>query len=170
MNLTKIIRFIVKKNPQLKYKLRQTPGSLSPFQYVFKVLSMTAMTVAFGFVLVVLISRKDFMKFLLGVLILFPFSFLAWKFWFGIVDVKIKQFRRKLEKDLLFVSEYFLVSISSGLPIQNSVQNISYLKRPAFEIIILLKHICDKFIPLTNPTEQDNMLISYLNMNNFLAA
>ncbi|MCA9486608.1 type II secretion system F family protein [Candidatus Woesearchaeota archaeon] len=55
---------------------------------------------------------------------------LIFKFCFTFIDVWVVKEARALEGDLLFVSEFFLVSLESGLPLGNSIQRLSTVKRP----------------------------------------
>lgn len=128
--MKKLIRDIVKKNPGLKLKLKKADSKLTPFQYVYQSITMTIFSTIALFVLVYLISKKDLMIMLLGSAIVILLSPLLYKFWFGFVDVQIRKAGRELDGDLLFVSEYFMVSLESGLPLGNAIQNFSRLNRP----------------------------------------
>jgi Flp pilus assembly protein TadB len=131
MSYSNFIRGIVKKHPELKLKLKRANKNLTPFQYVHQTIMMFALSMVFFLFLLFLIFNSRGMMYLLiaeGAVILF--SPVLYKFWFGYIDVQIKQLGRELDGDLLFVSEYFLVSLESGLPLGNAIQRISKLNRP----------------------------------------
>ena len=67
---------------------------------------------------------------MIGMGLVLLFSIPLFKFWFSFVDVQIRKYARTLEGDLLFVSEYFLVSLESGMPLGNAIQGLSKLNRP----------------------------------------
>ncbi len=128
--ISNFIRGIVKKNPQLKLKLKKAGSKQTPFQYVYQSLFMTGFSIAaLGFVIYMVFNNNLFNLFLgFGFLILF--SPVLYRFWFGFVDVQIRKYGRELDGDILFVSEFFLVSLESGLPLGNAIQRLSELKRP----------------------------------------
>ena len=133
MVVTVIIRSIVKKNPQLKNKLKMAMSKQTPFQYVFQSLVMTIMSVGVVGFITFLFTKSNPALFLIGIgvtLLLIPFCY---SFWFRYIDVLITKKAREIDGDLLFVSEYFLVSLESGLPLGNAIKNLSRLKRPGGE-------------------------------------
>lgn len=133
MILDNYIRGIVKKNPQLKLKLKKANYKLTPFQYIYQTLMMTVTSIIAFAVLIFMIFKRDFyMMFLvfLGLLFITP---LIYFFWFRYVDVLIKKYQRELDGDILFVSEFFLVSLESGLPLGNAIKRLARLKRPGGE-------------------------------------
>lgn len=130
MIFTNFIRGIVQNNPQLKDKLKKSASKQTPFQYVYQTIFMTILSsVAMYFILFLLFKSNLFLFLIISLVGIF-FIFIMYKFWFSYVDVQIRQRARELDGDLLFVSEYFLVSLESGLPLGNSIQNLSRLKRP----------------------------------------
>ena len=127
---TNFIRGRVKANPSLKLRLKKAGLSQTPFQYIHQTLFMTL----FSYIAVAVIVFLFFKKNLL-LLILFEFLSLflipiIYSFWLSYVDVQIRKYARDLDGDLLFISEYFLVSLESGLPLGNAIERFSRLKRP----------------------------------------
>jgi len=55
---------------------------------------------------------------------------LIYNFFMGYIDVMIAKKGRELDGDLFYVSEYFLVSLESGLPLGNAIRELSKLDRP----------------------------------------
>lgn len=130
MSFANFIRGIVRKNPQLKLKLKQANSKQSPFQYIYQTLTMTGMsTVAFAIILY-MFFKHNLLYLILGELAVIVMMPITYKFWFSVVDVQITKLARELNRDLLFVSEYFLVSIESGLPLANAIENFSKINRP----------------------------------------
>jgi len=130
MVLTAFIRGIVKRNPELKTKLRRAGIKSTPFQYVYQSISMTVLSfIAFAIILF-FIFRDNFLLLIVTEIVLILIVPLFYFFWLSFVDVKIRQYARELEGDLLFVSEYFLVSLESGLPLGNAIQRLSSINRP----------------------------------------
>lgn len=127
---TNFIRSIVMKNPEIKLKLKKGMSKQTPFQYTFQMLSLSALSVGFFMFLAFMILKDDILTLLIVEGILLISSPLIFKFWFSSVDVMIRKEGRAIDGDLLFVSEYFLVSIESGLPLGNSIKNLSRLDRP----------------------------------------
>jgi len=125
------IRGIVKSNPTLKDKLQKADSKDSPFQYVYKMLTMTIFILITALVFVYLISKKDMFFFGIGSLICLFLSPLLFKIMISIVDVQIVKLGRELDGDLLFASEYLLVALESGLPIGNAIENLGHVKRPS---------------------------------------
>ena len=122
-----IIRGIVKNNPELKLKLKKAASKQTPFQYVSQAITMT---IVFFSLVLFFATKKNLPLFLIGALILIFLIPLLYKFWFGFVDVQIAKAGREIDSDILFVSEFLLVSLESGLPLGNSIQRISKLNRP----------------------------------------
>lgn len=130
MTFANFIRGIVKAHPELKLKLKKANSSLSPFQYVYQSVFMTGLsTFAAGFI-VFLFTSGNLFNLMIGMGSLVFFSYFIYKFWFSYVDVEIRKLARELDEDLLFVSEYLLVSLESGLPLGNSIENLSKIDRP----------------------------------------
>jgi len=131
MNLTNFIRDIVKKNPELKLDLKKSGSRLTPFQYVYQTLVMTLFSFLTSAILVFLIFKSNFLNLIIAFLVLIFFiTPMIYKFWFSYVKVQIRKYGRELDGDLLFITEYFLVSLESGLPLGNSIKRISKLNRP----------------------------------------
>ncbi len=130
MAFTNFIRGIVKNNPEIKTKLRQAGSKQTPFQYVYQSFMMTVMSTIGIFIIMFLVFKSHPLYLLIGTFCILILSFPLFKFWFSYVDVQIRKYARSLEGDLLFVSEYFLVSLESGLPLGNAIQGISKLNRP----------------------------------------
>jgi len=131
MILSVIIRKFVKKHPKLKDKLKKADSKYTPFQYMYNTLFMTIFTYIFLIVFLFIIFKKNLTLFLyasLGSILLIPFIY---KFFLSIVDVQIEKLKRELDSDLMFVSEFFLVELSSGLPVGNAIENISKFNRPS---------------------------------------
>lgn len=130
MKFTNHIRKLVKKNPNLKLKLKKANSKLSSFQYIYQTISMTIFSFVFLSIIVFLFTKSNLYNTLIGIFVcicLIPFFY---NFWFGLVDVQINKLAREIDSDLLFVSEYFLVSLESGLPLGNAIEGLSKLKRP----------------------------------------
>lgn len=130
MILTTFIRGIVKRHPELNTKIKKALITQSPFQYVYQILSMTVMSVIALGSIVFLVTKHDMFLLMIGVGVVFLSIPLIYRFWFGYIDVLIRKKARELDSDLLFISEYFLVSLESGLPLGNAIQNLSKLDRP----------------------------------------
>ncbi len=127
---TNFVRSLVKKNPELKLKLKKAGSKQTPFQYMHQTLFMTLFSYIALLVIIFLFFKRNismmFLMFFLSVFLLF----IIFKFWLGYVDVQISKYGRELDGDLLFISEYFLVSLESGLPLGNAIERFSRLKRP----------------------------------------
>ena len=130
MIFTNYIRGIVKKHPELKIKLKKASSKQTPFQYIYQTLMMTFGSMFTVFLLTFMIFKDDILLLLFILFIEVFLSYFIYRFWFSYVDVQIRREGRELDGDLLFVSEYFLVSLESGLPLGNSIQNLSRLDRP----------------------------------------
>lgn len=130
MVFTTFIRGIVKRNPELKAKLRRGGMNQTPFQYVYQSFSMTVMTYIAFAIIVFFIFRSNMLYLAFAEIALILITPGFYLFWMGFVDVKIRQHARELEEDLLFVSEYFLVSLESGLPLGNAIQRLAKVDRP----------------------------------------
>lgn len=124
------IRSIVQDHPELKTKLKQAASKQTPFQYVYQTFTMTVMsTIAIGF-LIFMMTKSNILFLFAGLgftLFLIP---MIYGFFLGYVDVMIAKKGRELDGDLLFISEYFLVSLESGMPLGNAIQEFSKLDRP----------------------------------------
>lgn len=130
MSNANFIRGIVKKNPQLKLKLKKANSKLTPFQYVYQTITMSIFSVLAILIIVFMLFKDNFTYLGIGIFsTIFIIGPLIYKFWFSIADVQITKAGREIDSDLLFVSEYFLVSLESGLPLGNSIQNLSKLDR-----------------------------------------
>lgn len=128
---TNFIRGIVKNQTGLKLKLKKAASKLTPFQYIHQTIGMTVMSlVALGFILFV--ATKKFLFFMLvsEIILVFLGSYIIYKFWVGFVDVQIRKYAREVDGDLLFISEFFLVNLESGMPLGNAIQELSKLDRP----------------------------------------
>jgi Flp pilus assembly protein TadB len=130
MIFTNIIRGIVKKNPQIKLKIKKANSKQTPFQYLYQTITMTIMSSIAFFIIAFMITKNNPLHLLIGILFVFMMIPFLYRFWFSYIDVQIRKTARELDGDLLFVSEYFLVSLESGLPLGNAIQNLSRLKRP----------------------------------------
>lgn len=128
--ITNIIRGIVKSHPELKLKLKKAASKQTEFQYVYQTLTMTIMSLFFFIFLLFITTKKNMLIFMIGASIILIFSPLVYTFWFNFVDVQIRKVGREIDSDLLFVSEYLLVNLESGLPLGNAIQNLSKLNRP----------------------------------------
>ncbi|MFW5704885.1 MAG: type II secretion system F family protein [Nanoarchaeota archaeon] len=130
MSYANFIRGIVKKHPDLKNKLKKAANKQTTFQYTNQAVMMTIMSTLFFATVVFLVFKSEILKLLIAEVIVIVATPLYFRFWFGYVDVLVKKAGRELDGDLLFVSEYFLVSMESGLPLGNAIQRISRLNRP----------------------------------------
>lgn len=125
------VRGIVKSKPQLKLKLKQADNKSTPFQYITQTIFLTVFaTIGFSVILFLLFKNNlvylaiiEGLMFTIGIIMIYNFLL-------SLVDVQIKQLSREQEGDLLFVSEYLLVSMESGLPLGNAIQRLSQLSRP----------------------------------------
>jgi Flp pilus assembly protein TadB len=128
---TNFVRLLVKKHPELKLKLKKAASKQTPFQYIHQSIFMTLFSViGFSIIVFMVMYKFNLLYAILGVLaviLMFPIIF---KFWFSYVDVQIRKKERELDGDLLFVSEYLLVSLESGLPLGNALERLSKLNRP----------------------------------------
>lgn len=130
MYFTTFIRGLVRKNPQIKLKLKKAGSKQTPFQYVYQSVTMTMFSILALAIIIFLATKSNFIYMIIGFSILIFIAPLLYGFWFSYVDVQIRKAGRELDGDLLFVSEYFLVSLESGLPLGNAIQNLSRLQRP----------------------------------------
>lgn len=130
MILTNFIRGLVKKHPELKYKLKRAMSSQTPFQYMYQTVTMTTLSVFALLFIFFPFLRTSMIALIGGTLLAIFLAPLIFRFWLSYVDVQIRRWGRDLEGDLLFISEYFLVSLESGLPLGNAIKNLSSLKRP----------------------------------------
>lgn len=124
------IRGIVANHPELKLKLKKAASKQTQFQYVYQTLTMTFMSVIFLILILFLITKSNLIIFVIGTSVLCILSPILFRFWFGFVDVQIGKVGRELDSDILFVSEYLMVSLESGLPLGNAIQRLSRLNRP----------------------------------------
>ena len=131
MNYTNFIRGLVKKNPNIKSKLKKAGSKQTPHQYMHQTVSMTIMSLLLFGAIVFMIFKNQIPLLIVGELgVIVLGTPLFFKFWVGYVDVLIRKYGRELDGDLLFISEYFLVTLESGLPLGNAIKRISYLDRP----------------------------------------
>lgn len=129
--LTTKIRLIVQKHPELKLKLKKANSKQTPFQYVYQSIVMGFFSTFAAAFFLYIFFKSNLMLLLLLMAIGLPFVFIImYKFFFNVVDVYIRKYGRDLEGDLLFVSEFLLVSLESGLPLGNAIQRLSRLNRP----------------------------------------
>lgn len=133
MVLETFIRSIVKDNPELKFKLKKAMSKQTPFQYVYQSLAMTVMSFVAIELILILVLKNNLSLLLMGTVVVTLFSYIFYKFWFSYVDVLIRKKARELDGELLFITEYFLVSLESGLPLGNAIQNMAKIKRPGGE-------------------------------------
>lgn len=128
--LENYIRSIVQAHPELKTKLKKAASKQTPFQYIYQTLFMTTLTIA-ALLFIVFMSTKKYPLILMGgigfCIFLTP---IVYGFFLSYIDVLITKKGRELDGDLLFISEYFLVSLESGLPLGNAIQEFSKLDRP----------------------------------------
>lgn len=130
MSISNIIRGVVKKYPRLKYQLKKGNSKLSPFQYIYQTLTMTGFSIFALGIIIFLFTKHNIMYMMIGFSLLIFFTLFIYQFWLSVINVQITKLGRDLDGDLLFVSEYFLVSLESGLPLGNAIENISKLNRP----------------------------------------
>lgn len=130
MSYTNFVRSIVKKHPELKLKLKKGNSKLSEFQYINQTINVSVIisVMAAIFIFIFFKHKIEIVLFgILGIIFLFP---IIYKFFFSLIDVQIRQYARLLDSDLLFVSEYLLVTLESGLPLPNTIQRLSNIDRP----------------------------------------
>ncbi|MEC8339257.1 MAG: type II secretion system F family protein [Nanoarchaeota archaeon] len=128
---TMFIRGLVKKNPEIKLKLKKAGSKQTPFQYINQSVAMSIMSaIAIGFIAFPIFKSNLLLLLVVECIIFFIFTPLFYKFWVGVIDVQITKYGRTIDSDLLFVSEYFLVSLESGLPLGNVIQGIAEIDRP----------------------------------------
>lgn len=127
---TNFVRGIVKKNSQLKLKLKKSGNKLTPFQYVHQTIFMSGLSSFAVLIIIFLFTKSNFIYLLVGLGVWVFLIPIIYTFWFSYVDVQIRKYGRELEDDILFISEYFLVSLQSGLPLGNAIQKFSKLNRP----------------------------------------
>ncbi len=133
MSFANFIRGIVRNHPDLKLKLKKANSKQTPFQYVFQSFSMFVMSNIALLIIIILIFKNDIYMLLMSLGFLLLITPIIYRFWFSYVDVQIKKYARQVDSDLMFVAEYFLVSVESGLPLGNIIKRISHLKRPGGE-------------------------------------
>jgi flagellar protein FlaJ len=128
---TIFIRGLVKKNPEITLKLKKAGSKQTPFQYVNQSVTMSIMSgLAFAFIVYPIFKNSLFLLIIAELITLLILPILFYRFWIGVVDVQISKYGKTVDSDLLFVSEYFLVSLESGLPLGNVIQGISQIDRP----------------------------------------
>ena len=129
MVLKEFIRKVASKNPNLNRKLKLAGSNQSPFQYVFQTVYLSGMLGVGVFIFIFILFSSDpiFPTLVIANLLLIPIVYL---FLFSIVDVKATQLGRELDRDLLFVSEYLLVTLESGVPLPNALEQLSKIDRP----------------------------------------
>ncbi len=125
------IRKIVRNNPELKRKLKLGDSKYTPFQYVFNTLFMTGFSFVTLLIIFYLIFKSNLKFLVFSLLFLFLSIPLIYKFWLSLIDVEINKLGRELDADLLFVSEFLLVELQSGLPLGNAIEKISKVHRPS---------------------------------------
>ena len=130
MIFTNFIRGLVRKKPLLKDKLKRAGSKQTPFQYVYQTVSMTIMSLIVLIVMSYIFFKDNLLNLLVVELIVLCTIPFLYSFWLSYVDVQIRRYGRELDSDLLFVSEYFLVSLESGLPLGNAIQRLARLDRP----------------------------------------
>jgi len=128
--LANLIRGIVKKNPQLKLQLKKANSKLSPFQYIYQTLTLSIMSFVGVIILLFFISKNNITVLLTGICGSFLFFPFIYKFYLNAISVQVSKLGREVDSDILFVSEYLLVSLESGLPIGNAIENLSKIRRP----------------------------------------
>ena len=127
---TNIVRGIVQRNQILKLKIKKAGIKSTPFQYVHQSIFMTFLSIGFIMLLVYLFLKNNFIYLFLGMLGSLFLTPIIFKFWFSYIDVQIEKYKRTVEGDLLFICEYLLVSLESGLPLGNAIKRFSRLNRP----------------------------------------
>jgi len=130
MALKNFIKRTSLKHPELAFKLKKAGSYKSPYEFIYQTIYMTVLTYLFFFIIVYLVASHNLYYFLIGFLITLLFIPLFYYFWFKILDVWITKEARDQEGDLLFISEYFLVMLESGLPLGNAIERLSKLDRP----------------------------------------
>lgn len=141
-NFENYIREIVQSHPELKIKLKQAASKQTPFQYIYQTVTMTALS-TFAFLFIGIMVTKSYPLILIittGSILVF--STIIYNFFLSYIDVMIAKKGRELDSDLLFISEYFLVSLEAGLPLGNAIQEFSKLDRPG---AIFFKKIYTEF-------------------------
>ena len=130
--LVSLIRNIERKNPILKDKLKSTFVSKTSFEYIKQTIFLSFIFSLTTFILILLIFKNFSLVFLLlnFIICLFIFS-VAYLFFFKSIDVKMVQIRREIDSDLIFICEFFLISIESGMPIGVAIDKLSKTKRPS---------------------------------------
>ncbi len=131
MNYTNFIRGLVKKTPNLKLRLKKAGSKMTPHQYMHQTVSMTIMSIILFGAIIIMMFKSEPLKLILALIGFLTIGVpLLFKFWVGYVDVQITKYARELDGDLLFVSEYLLVTLESGLPLGNAIKRMSKLNRP----------------------------------------
>jgi len=97
---------------------------------VYQTLTLTGLSIVPIFIFVFILTKENILFLIIGMSISLFLIPVFYSFFFRYVDVQIRKQARELDSDLLFVSEYFLVSLESGMPLGNAIQGISKLKRP----------------------------------------
>lgn len=128
--LVNFIRGVVKNHPEIKLKLKKANSKQTPFQFVYQMFTLTIMSlIAFG-VITFTVFKKDLIYFAFSIVVLIALIPVIFKFLLSTIDVQISKYGRLIDGDLMFVSEYFLVSLESGMPLGNAIKKLSDLDRP----------------------------------------
>lgn len=129
-SLENYIRGIVQNHPTLKSDLRKAASKQTPFQYIYQTITLSGLTIIATFFILIMVTKRDPLYLMGGVALGFFLIPIIYNFFLNYVKVQIQKKGRELDGDLLFVSEYFLVSLESGLPLGNAIQELSKLNRP----------------------------------------
>lgn len=142
MSFTNFVRGIVKRHPELRFKLKKALSKQTAFQYVTQTIFMTIMSTVTLLILALITLKSNLLLLMIVACAIILLSPMIYLFFFSYVDVLVRRKGREIDRDLLFVSEYFLVSLESGLPLGNSIKNLSKLNRPGGEFF---KKVYDEF-------------------------
>ena len=137
-----LIKKILDNNKDLGIKLKKGYIKKTPTKYVSDTINMTIFSSIFFMLISFLFFKSNlvylFFSFSFMILI---FPFISFHFWFNYVNIQIRKIQREQDNDLLFVLDFFLVSLSSGITLSNAVYDLAKLKRPG---AIFFKKINDE--------------------------
>ena len=128
--LKRFVEIYSQKNfRKIKFLLDKANYKKSVKEYIYQTFFLTIFSFIFFEFLIFLIFKEElllFFYFTIGNVLL---SYLSFHFWINYVNVLIRKLEREQQDDLLFVLEFFLVSIKAGILIPEIIEDISKLNR-----------------------------------------
>lgn len=119
-----VIGLVVKQFPNLRKKLEMADITEDPRDFISKVLinsiGMTLFVLFFMFILASIAKIPTELVFILS-----PAAFfIIFTMGMGVVDVKINQRSREVERDVLFAGRDILIALKSGVPLFNALVGV----------------------------------------------